>query len=51
MLKFKGNKISEISVSDPNRELLQMNFTVNQKIGGFIEWFCSNWLEDYQFIS
>ena len=49
MLKLKGNKISEISVSDPNRELLQMNFTVNQKIVALSNGFRSNWLEDYQF--
>ena len=49
MLKLKGNKISEISVSDPNRELLQMNFTVNQKIEALSNGFRWNWLEDYQF--
>ena len=49
MLKLKGNKITEISVTDPNRELLQMNFTVNYKIDTLSKGFRSNWLKDFQF--
>ena len=49
MLKLKGNKITEISVSDPNRELLQMNFTVNYKIDTLSKGFRANWLKDFQF--
>ncbi len=49
MLKLKGNKITEISVTDPNRELLQMNFTVNYKIDTLSKGFRANWLKDFQF--
>ncbi|AYN69482.1 chondroitin lyase [Euzebyella marina] len=43
MLKIDGNNINQISVSDPNRELLQMQLTVSAKINEQGEHFSAKW--------
>ena len=43
MLKIDGNNINQISVSDPNRELLQMHLTVSAKINKQGEHFSAKW--------
>jgi len=45
MLKMEGEKISEISVSDPNRELSKFHLSVTAKIISHGEDFVSVWNE------
>lgn len=45
MLKMEGEKLSEISVSDPNRELLKFRLSVSSKIVAHGENFVSVWNE------
>jgi chondroitin AC lyase len=44
-LKMEGEKLSEISVSDPNRELLKFRLSVSSKIVAHGENFVSVWNE------
>jgi chondroitin AC lyase len=45
MLKMEGEKLVEISVSDPNRELLKFQLSVTSKIVAHGENFVSVWNE------
>jgi chondroitin AC lyase len=46
MLKMDENMIQEVSVSDPNRELSQINFSINYKIDAKGKGFKSQWNEE-----
>ena len=46
MLKMDENKIQEVSVSDPNRELSQISFSINIKIDAKGKDFKSQWNEE-----
>lgn len=43
MLKMDGEKIAEISVSDPNRELVRFNFSVSEKLKTKDKNFTTSW--------
>ncbi|HRX11177.1 MAG TPA: hypothetical protein P5210_05990, partial [Draconibacterium sp.] len=45
MLKMEGEKITEISVSDPNRELRRFNFSISTKIQMQSENYSAVWSE------
>lgn len=45
LVKMKGDLISEITVSDPNRELLKYHLSVNKKIQNRGENFMAEWKE------
>jgi len=53
MLKMKGEKITEISVSDPNRELRRFNMSISTKIHQQGENYKANWneLDDFSEIA
>ena len=46
MLKMDKNKIQEVSVSDPNRELSQISFSINIKVDAKGKDFKSQWSEE-----
>ena len=46
MLKMNKNTIKEVSVSDPNRELTQISFSINHKINTEGKGFKTLWNEE-----